>query len=159
MQYSSNITAKELSKTSNVPIGRIYEVLDELANKGMIEINDSGPKTYSMVPLNRAIYNLIVHQTKEDERRSSYLFEQAKVLETKLYSSEVRLKTEPSEIFYSTILEIKKIGKMVINTIDEAREEILMTGFLNEHSPKLVHIGGKMAESMIYALDRGVQVK
>ncbi|MFX0123568.1 MAG: TrmB family transcriptional regulator [Candidatus Hodarchaeota archaeon] len=159
LQHSSNKTAKEISKTSGVPIGRIYEVLDELENKRMIQISDSRPKTYSTVPLNRAIYNLIVYQTREDERRSTYLFKQAKVLETKMYSSDIPVKVEPSKIFYSTILETKKIGKMFIDSINESREELLMNGFVNEYSLKLVPLADILIESINHALDRGVQVK
>jgi sugar-specific transcriptional regulator TrmB len=153
------MTAKDLSKSSNVPIGRIYEVLEELETKKMIEINDSRPKTFSTVPLNRAIYNLIAHQTREDERRSSYLYEQAKVLETKLYSSNIRMKVEPSEIFYSTILEPKQILKTHINSIYESQEEALLSGFVNENSMKLLSIADKLLDGIDHALDRGVQVK
>ncbi|MFX0205365.1 MAG: TrmB family transcriptional regulator [Candidatus Hodarchaeota archaeon] len=159
LQQSSALTAKEISKTSGVPIGRIYEILDELENKRMIEVNDERPKTYTTVPLNRAIYNLITYQTKEDERRSTYLFEQAKVLETKMYSSDVAVKVEPSEIFYSTILETKKIGLMYIDSINAAKDELLMNGFVNEHSIKLVSLADILIESINHALDRGVTVK
>ncbi len=159
LQNSKELTAKDLSKMSNVPIGRIYEVLDELENKYMIQVNDSRPKTYSTVPLNRAIYNLIIHQTKEDERRSSYLYEQARELESKLYSSKATLKIEPSEIFYSTILEPKRIGKTLIKSIYESREEVLLTGFINEHSVKLLTLATKLIDSINDALDRGVHVK
>ncbi|MHA2294325.1 MAG: TrmB family transcriptional regulator [Candidatus Hodarchaeales archaeon] len=159
LQNSSNLTAKELSRSSGVPIGRIYEVLDELENKRMIQISDSRPKTYRAIPLNRAIYNLILHQTKEDERRSTYLYEQAKVLESKLYSSDIKLKVEPSEIFYSTILEPKKIRAMFLNTVNEAREELLLNGFINQYSMKLFSMADKLVESILAALDRGVQIK
>ena len=89
LQNSSNLTARELSLSSTVPIGRIYEVLDELESKKMIQINDTRSKTYFSIPLNRSINNLISYQTKEDERRSNFLFEQTKVLESKLYSSDL----------------------------------------------------------------------
>jgi sugar-specific transcriptional regulator TrmB len=159
LQNSSNITAKEISKFSGVPIGRIYEILDELENKRMIEISDSRPKTYRTVSLNRAIYNLIVHQTKEDKRRSAYLYEQAKILESKMYSSEAKPKVEASEIFYSTVLEPKKIGFMFINSINESQEELLLNGFINEDSLKLIPLADKMVESVSFALDRGVKAK
>ncbi len=159
LQSSSNMMAKEISKNSGVPIGRIYEVLDELENKGMVKVNDSRPKTYSTIPFNRAIYNLINHSTKEDKRRETYLFEHAKILEEKLYSSEVKYKAEPAKIFYSTVIDPKKIGLMYFNSINESREEILMNGFINENSLKLIPIAEKMVKSIIDALDRGVQVK
>ncbi len=43
---SSSLSARELSDKSGVPTGRIYEVLNELNNRQMIEIQDSRPKKY-----------------------------------------------------------------------------------------------------------------
>ena len=42
-------TAKEISFKSNVPGGRIYEVLEDLSSKGMVEIIDSRPKKFRAI--------------------------------------------------------------------------------------------------------------
>ncbi|MFX0043765.1 MAG: TrmB family transcriptional regulator, partial [Candidatus Hodarchaeota archaeon] len=56
---SDDLTARELSEASEVPIGRIYEILEELKNKGMISVQDSRPKKYRSIPFNVAFKNLI----------------------------------------------------------------------------------------------------
>ena len=42
---SSTLTAREISIKSNVPYGRIYDILEELKSKGMIDIFETRPKT------------------------------------------------------------------------------------------------------------------
>ena len=43
---TNNPTAKEISSKSSVPGGRIYEVLEDLSSKGMVEIIESRPKKF-----------------------------------------------------------------------------------------------------------------
>ena len=56
---SSDLTARELSEISKIPTGRIYEILDDLNNKGMVEIKAKRPKIYSALSINQATNNLI----------------------------------------------------------------------------------------------------
>ena len=58
---SNNLTARELSEKSKVPTGRIYEVLDVLKDKGMIEIQDSRPKIYRAITFSEASHSIISH--------------------------------------------------------------------------------------------------
>ncbi|MFX0141098.1 MAG: TrmB family transcriptional regulator, partial [Candidatus Hodarchaeota archaeon] len=51
---SNSITARKISNKSKVPTGRIYEILEELKNKGMIEILESRPKKFRSLSLNKA---------------------------------------------------------------------------------------------------------
>ncbi|MFX0125353.1 MAG: TrmB family transcriptional regulator [Candidatus Hodarchaeota archaeon] len=156
---SRDSTAKEIAKYSGVPIGRIYEILEELENKGMVTIHDSRPKTFSALPLNRAMYNLVNFQTKESKRKSTFLFEQAKILEAKLYHSEIPIKTEPSKIFYSTVLGTKAIIPLYIQYFDESQEELLINEFINETTLKVLSLAEEFFQSLNRALKRGVQVK
>ena len=99
---SNALTAKEISKISRVPTGRIYEILEKLCEFGMIEIQESRPKMYRSLSLNLAFHNLISHLSKENQRKISYLFDRAKVIETKLYESNfIVKKLPPSHVFLS----------------------------------------------------------
>ena len=92
-------TAKEISSGSNVPSGRIYEVLEDLEKKGLIEIIESRPKKYKAISLNKALSNLIDFQSKESKRKIRYLYDRAKILESELYDSDILLRKEPSKKF------------------------------------------------------------
>ena len=85
---SNHLTARELSDKSNIPSGRIYEVLEHLNKHGLIEIQeDSRPKVYRAKSFNLAIQNLISHISNENKRKISVLADQAKILESNLYNS------------------------------------------------------------------------
>ena len=86
------LTAKKISSESKVPSGRIYEVLDDLHDKGMIEIIDSRPKKFKSLTLNKALENLIHYQTVENKRKEAFLVAQVKLLEADLYNSESSIK-------------------------------------------------------------------
>ena len=58
---SGSLTARELSIKSGVPTGRIYEILEELKNREMIEVQDSRPKEYKAITFNLGFENLISH--------------------------------------------------------------------------------------------------
>ena len=58
---SNNLTARELSKKSGVPSGRIYEILEELREKGLIEVSESRPKIFRAISPNLGFNNLISH--------------------------------------------------------------------------------------------------
>jgi sugar-specific transcriptional regulator TrmB len=158
LMNSPDLDAKEVTKQSGVPIGRIYEVLEELDIKGLIEIHDSRPKKYSALPLNRAMYNLITYQTRENKRKAKYLFDQAKSLEEKLYKSNLA-KTETSKIFYSTVFGSKAIYSLYSTCIDESQEELLVTEFINQSTLRVLQFAGDFFEGIRNALERGVQVK
>ena len=145
---SSNLTAKDIAKSSGVPIGRVYEILEELETKGMVTIHDSRPKSFSALPLNRAMYNLVNYQTKESKRKASFLFDQAKILEAKLYSSDISIRTEPSKIFYSTILGTKAIIPLYIQYFDESQEEILINEFINDTTLKVLSLAENFFQSL-----------
>src|SRR5881296_4630349 len=47
---TSRGTASELVLKTGIPDSKIYYALDELAEKGLIEVQDGKPKTYRVVP-------------------------------------------------------------------------------------------------------------
>jgi len=159
---SSNInppTAKEISLESGVPSGRIYEVLEDLEKKGVIEIIDSRPKKYKAISLNKALNNLIGFQAKESKRKIGYLYDRAKILESELYDSEALIRREPSKIFWSTIYGTKSILASYATYINEAQEEIILNEFINKGTLKVIPHAKLIYEPLRNAVDRGVIVK
>ena len=131
------LTAREISTKSHVPSGRIYEVLDDLRSKGMIEVIESRPKKYQSLTLNKALDNLMTHQTNENKKKTSFLYQQAKIIETKLYDTNAFIKKEPSRIFYSSVFGTQPIFSLYKKYFNELQSELLLIGFINENTGKI----------------------
>ena len=65
---SKFLTAKEIYKKSKVPIGRIYDVLNNLNDKGLIETQDTRPKSFRSIPPNLAFHKLISYLNEEHQK-------------------------------------------------------------------------------------------
>ena len=131
------LTAREISTKSHVPSGRIYEVLDDLRSKGIIEVIESRPKKYQSLTLNKALDNLMTHQTNENKKKTSFLYQQAKIIETKLYDTNAFIKKEPSRIFYSSVFGTQPIFSLYKKYFNELQSELLLIGFINENTGKI----------------------
>jgi len=156
---SNHLTAREISLKSNVPSGRIYEVLEELKMKGLIEIQDSRPKMYRALNFNQAFNNLISHLNNRHKRKTDVLTNEAKILESRLFESDLLNKKEPSRIFWSTVYGAQSIISMYMRHYKELQEELLLNDFINENTLKVLPYGRKLFEGIINAVNRGVQVK
>ncbi|MFX1498456.1 MAG: TrmB family transcriptional regulator [Promethearchaeota archaeon] len=157
---SSNLTARELSEKSDVPTGRIYEILEQLREKGMIEIQESRPKVYRAVSFNSAFQNLISYLDNKRKDQVSFLYDQAKILERNILNSESFIKTkENAKKFWSTTFGAVSILSLYEQKMKEVQEELLMTGFINENTIKVLPYGKAIYNGIRNVLSRGVQVK
>ena len=156
---SLDLTARELSKQSTIPTGRIYEVLDELKNKGMVEIKAKRPKIYSALSINQAINNLISYLDNIHKRKTEILSNEAKLLEAKLYDSDVFIKKEPSKIFWSTAYGAQSIISMYMRHARELKEELLLNDFINEYTLKVLPYGKDLFGTIQDVVEKGVKVK
>ncbi|MBD3340239.1 MAG: hypothetical protein GF353_14090 [Candidatus Lokiarchaeota archaeon] len=159
VKSSKALTARDISSKSEVPSGRIYETLEDLYRKGMIDIIDSRPKRYRSFSLNRSFYNLISFQSKENNRKISYLFDKAKILEKNAYKEDSFIKTEPSRLFWSTAFGTQEIISLYIKYFSEAKEEMLFNDFINENTLKVLNFAHQLYNPIKDALDRGLKAK
>ena len=157
--YSKEMTAKEISERARVPTGRIYEILEGLHEMGMIEIHDSRPKVYRSLPFNTAFENLISFKENERKKEAAFLTNQAKTLELKLYNSDLYIKKEPSKVFWSTAFGVNSIFSLYVRHSNELKNELLITGFLNENTLKIIRFAKVLYEVIYKAVQRGVRVK
>ncbi|MFX1387865.1 MAG: TrmB family transcriptional regulator [Promethearchaeota archaeon] len=156
---SNALTAKELSDKSNVPTGRIYEILEVLNKKGMIEIQDSRPKIYKAVAFNEASHNIISHLKNNQQRKLSFLINHAKQLESRINNLGFSIKSESSKIFWSTAYGWRSIFELYLKRINALKANLLMTGFLNENTLKILPRAKPFYKGILIALNRGIQVK
>lgn len=153
------LTAKEISKRSNVPTGRIYEILEKLDRLGVIETQQSRPKKYRAIKYNIALKNLISNIEKETQQRISNLYDEANSLESKILNSDLLNTQKSSKFFWSVVFGGKDITSFYIRRFDELQEELLMTGFINEYTLKVIPYSRFYYEGVKRALERGVKIK
>lgn len=153
------LTAREISKRSNVPGGRIYEVLEGLKEKGLIRIQESRPKKYTAIPPNLAFHNLISHLSEENQKKITSLINKAKKLESDLYKSNLMKKSETSRIFWSTALGYISIESLYINSIKELEEELLINVFLDDNTVKRLPFLKRIMNEISIVLNRGINIK
>ena len=156
---AQDLTAREISERSSVPTGRIYEVLESLREKGMIEIQDSRPKLYRAFAFNQASNNIITHLKENHQKKFSFLIQQAKELESKILTSGLSIKKNSSKIFWSTEYGAQSILSLYIKKFNNLEKNLLMTGFLNENTIKVLPYGKDLYQGISNALERGIQVK
>ncbi len=152
-------TAREISSESSVPIGRIYEVLEELHAKGLVEIIESRPKKYRSFPVNEALNNLISYQARENKLKVGYLYDRAKLFESELFESDSPALKTSSRLFWSTAYDFKSIMPVYIKNINETREELLFNDYVTSTTVKILPRGNFIYDPLREALDRGVSVK
>ncbi|NHI94840.1 MAG: TrmB family transcriptional regulator [Candidatus Lokiarchaeota archaeon] len=155
----NNMTAREISKKSGVPNGRIYEVLEILREKGLIEVSESRPKIYQAISPNLGFNNLISYISDESKRKASYLIDQAKILENKIMNSNILVKEESTRVFWSTAFGTTPSFSLYSKRFKELQNELLMTGFINEMTPKILKYATPLFEGIKNVLERGVVVK
>ena len=111
-------TAKDISNKSNIPFGRIYDVMSSLEIKGLIEKQDSRPKRYIAKAPKTAMGNLLNYKDQE----LLIIKESAPIVQEKL----AKLYSPKDESpFWSVALEEETIERHN-NKILETQEELLI---------------------------------
>jgi sugar-specific transcriptional regulator TrmB len=54
----SDGTAKEISQVADVPQSRVYDVTDQLHHRGLVDVQESEPRTYFALPVEQALERL-----------------------------------------------------------------------------------------------------
>ncbi len=135
---ATTLTAKEVSSKSQVPTGRIYEILEQLMNLGLIEVQDTRPKKYKVIPPNSAFQNLIAHREEEGKKQIQVMYSQARELEQAIQTSNFLGNNHVPSLFWSTAYGIRPIVTLYRDRIRELEEECLFTGFINENTLKVI---------------------
>ncbi|MHA1377420.1 MAG: TrmB family transcriptional regulator [Candidatus Helarchaeota archaeon] len=156
---NNDLTAREISRKADIPTGRIYDVLGDLKEKEMIEIQNSRPKIYRLTQPNRAFNYLISQIAEENKRRINKLSNQAKYLESKLHKSELIVKEDTSKIFWSTAFGWRSVFDLYIKKFTEVQEELLMTGFIDNNTIRILHLAKPFFLGIKTVIKRGIPIK
>jgi sugar-specific transcriptional regulator TrmB len=147
-------TAKELSRASDVPMGRIYDVLNSLETYNLVRSQTaSRPKKYVAVEPETALDRLLDDRKRELEEKvdqyESIVDELADQLET----------AEPvDEPFWTAALGPEETSELLVERLAAAEERIVVVASARTQPLNLDSMGTQITEEIEAALDRGVQV-
>ncbi len=149
-------TAKELSRTSDVPMGRIYDVLNGLEQYNLVRSQAaSRPKKYVAVEPTTALDRLLAEKKRELEAQAdhyeSIVDELAGELET----------TEPVEgTFWTAAVGSEEAADLLTERLSASDERIVMVlSTYTEQFFDLDEVGTLVLEELIAAMERGVEIR
>jgi len=147
-------TAKELSSSSEVPMGRIYDVLNGLEGNGLVRSQAaSRPKRYVAVEPDTALDRLV-------ETRRRELEQQAERYESVAADLADDLDTVDSleGQFWTAAVGPDETVELLLERLSAADDEILHVSGLPSPQIDIGAVGQRVLDAFASALDRGVSV-
>ena len=149
-------TAKELSQASGVPMGRVYDVVNDLEGSGLVRSQSaSRPKKYVAVEPSTALDRLLAERTRELETRKSQYESIADELRADLDPAEPR-----GETFWTAAVGRDETADLLTERLGTADEAVVSV--LSARTPQLFDIdryGTELLDALVGALDRGATVR
>src|SRR6056297_181376 len=147
-------TAKELSRASDVPMGRIYDVLSSLETHNLARSQSaSRPKKYVAVEPETALNRLLDDKLAELE-------EQAEQYETIVddLTEELDAAEPVEEGFWTAAVGSEESVDLLVERLDAADDRIVMVAGDSSAQFDIGDVGDLVAKHLEAALDRGVEV-
>ena len=147
-------TAQESSRASDVPMGRIYDVLNSLETHSLVRSQTaSRPKKYVAVEPDTALDRLLDNKKRELDEQANQYEEIVDELGEQLEP------TEPvDEPFWTAALGSPDAGELLIERLTTADEHIAMVAGAPTQQLNLDEMGNRILNELETALDRGVSV-
>ncbi|QZX99786.1 TrmB family transcriptional regulator [Halobaculum rubrum] len=147
-------TAKELSESSGVPMGRVYDVLNSLERHRLARSQAaSRPKKYLAVEPDAALDRLLEEKRRElDEQAEQY---EAVVEEL---STELDAGDPPDEQFWTAALGPEETADLLLERLSAADERVVMIAAAPASGLDIGAVGEAITEELESALERGVAV-
>ena len=147
-------TAKELSRTSEVPMGRIYDVLNGLEGQNLVRSQTaSRPKKYMAVEPGTALSRLLDDKRRELEETIGQYEEIVDQLEGELESAD-----PVEEQFWTAAVGEAETIDLLLERLSAADERIVMIAAGTTPQFDLGEVGDVVAETLEEATERGVDV-
>lgn len=151
-------SADKVSSVTNIPYGRIYNVLNSLAKRGIVNIQKSRPKMFIAVEPMLALKRLLEARKKDLDREYDHLIKLASEIENQL-SAKVS-NTEKTSVFWTVAVGKEEAMRLIVQMIDEAQEEILFYGGnVERHYPELSNAIEMMARKFAEVSKRGIKIR
>lgn len=147
-------TAKELSDTSGVPMGRIYDVLNSLEQHQLVRSQAaSRPKKYVAVEPETALDRLLEEKRRDLRQREQQYEETVETLAAELEANE-----QVDEQFWTAAVGPEESAGLLLERLSAAEERIVMIAATPSSGLDLGEIGETVTDELAEAMDRGVSV-
>ncbi|ELZ82633.1 transcriptional regulator [Haloferax elongans ATCC BAA-1513] len=147
-------TAKELSRASDVPMGRIYDVLNSLEQYHLIRSQAaSRPKKYVAVEPDTALDRLLESKRQELDEKAQQYQEVVDELTTELDAAE-----PVHDQFWTAAVGDDETVDLLIERLSAADESLVMVAGTPSPQFDLGAVGDLVVEEIEAALERGVDV-
>ena len=147
-------TAKELSQVSDVPMGRIYDVLNSIEQYNLVRSQSaSRPKKYVAVEPETALDRLLQDKKRElAEKESQY----EGIVEDLVGSLDTANTVE--ERFWTAAVGPTDAADLMVERIAAADERVLMVASTFSQGLDVDDLGERVARELERALDRDVEI-
>jgi sugar-specific transcriptional regulator TrmB len=149
-------TAKELSRVSDVPMGRIYDVLNSIEQYNLARSQSaSRPKKYVAVEPSTALDRLLEDKRRELERKADQYEEIVEDLAGELETAE-----PVEETFWTAAVGPEETADLLVERLSAAETRIVMVlSTYTEQFFDLEQVGTLVLDELSDALERGVDVQ
>jgi sugar-specific transcriptional regulator TrmB len=147
-------TAKELSRASDVPMGRIYDVLNSIEQYNLVRSQTaSRPKKYVAVEPSTALDRLLDDKKRELEEKA----EQYENIVDEL-SEELDAAEPVEEQFWTASVGEAETTDLLLERLTAADERIIMVASTASPQFDVSEVGDRIVEELEEAIERGVDV-
>lgn len=147
-------TAKELSRVSDVPMGRIYDVLNSIEQYNLVRSQSaSRPKKYVAVEGETALQRLL-----EDKKQKLQEEEQQYERIVEELSGELETADPVEETFWTAAVGPVETVDLLLERLAAADQALVMVASTQGRQFDMDEVGELIAEELENALDRGVEV-
>ncbi len=147
-------TAKELSRASDVPMGRIYDVLNSLEQHSLVRSQTaSRPKKYVAVEPTTALDRLLEDKKRELSEKADQYEEIAETLAAELDTAE-----PVEEQFWTAAVGPEETLDLLLERLAAVEDQLVMVASRPAAQVDLGEVGDLVVEELEAALDRGVTV-
>lgn len=147
-------TAKELSRTSEVPMGRIYDVLNGLEQHSLVRSQTAGrPKKYVAVEPEVALDRLLDAKKRElDEQARQY----EQIVDTLI--DDIDTGEPVDNQFWTAAIGHEETIELQFERISAAEDELIYVVGSPASGTDLQNVSDRATEALVEALERGVDV-
>lgn len=148
-------TAKELSEASGVPMGRIYDVLNDLDTQGLVRSQAAGrPTTYVAVEPADALDRLLAERERELEATAQRYAETVAELKEDLEAGAVE-----GDGFWTAAVGPDAVLDLLCERLETADERIIMVVGPVSAGFDVGEVGTAVTDRIESAADRGVSIR
>lgn len=147
-------TAKELSRASDVPMGRIYDVLNGLETLNLVRSQAaSRPKKFVAVEPETALDRLLEDRKRQLEEKASQYESIVDELADQMESAE-----PVDEPFWTAAVGPEETVDLLVERLAAADDRIVMVGSVPSRQFDVTEAADRIVDEVERALDRGVEV-